>query len=85
MGWQRPDMTISFKMLGTGKTFSLYVHPTWKVAGIESLLEVVHGIGPVDKLRLVYGQCQLQRNASLREAGVSNDCIIHVMLMIRGD
>ena len=85
MGWQRPDMTIYFRTLA-GKTGSLYVHSTWKGAGVESLLEVLHGIGPTYDLRMICGPCVvLKHSASLREAGVSKGCTIVLMLMLRGD
>ena len=84
MGWQRPNEILYFKTC-TRSTVSLRVHSTWTVAGIMSLLEVVHGIGPAGELRMIFASRQLVHSASLREAGLSHECTVHVILKLRGD
>ena len=84
MGWQRADQTVHFKTLN-GQNFSLRVHPTWKVIGIESLLEVLHGMTSPGSLRLIYDCRQLDHSATLRESGAQDGCTIHILRKMRGD
>lgn len=84
MGWQRPNEILYCKTC-TGSTVSLRVHSTWTVAGIMSLLEVVHRIGPAGDMRMVFAGRQLEHSASLREAGLSHERTVHLILKLRGD
>lgn len=85
MGWQRPNQTIYIKTL-TGTAVSLRVHPTWTVAAIESLLEIVHGVGPEhDYVRMVFAGRRLDCSDTLRDVGVSDESTLHLIPVLRGD
>lgn len=82
-GWQRPDEIIYFKTV-KGNTVSLNVHSTWKVAGVESLLEVVHDI-PSSGLRMIHGWGQLKHSPTLREVRVQENSTVHLTYSMLGD
>ena len=82
MGWQRPRQTMHFKTL-TGLTFNLHVHPTWRVAGVQSILEVVHGIGVAGQLHLVFVGRQLVPDATLSESGAQDGSIMYMVVACR--
>lgn len=89
MGWQRSDQTIHFKSFHR-QPFSMRVHLTWKVVGVESLLQIVHDFPPPGSLRLFFkpevGPArQLDPSATLSESRVTDGCTIHYFLKLRGD
>lgn len=88
MGWQRPSQTMHFKTL-IGRTFNLRVHPTWKFVGIESILEVVHGLGATGNHRFIYAGRQVvpggQPGATLSALGAQDGSVIHIVLALKGD
>ena len=47
------------------ETIAMRVHHTWKVVGLHSLLEVVHGQGSPGSLRLLFGGCDLKQHAMM--------------------
>ena len=84
MGWQRPDRTIHFRTTAR-QTFSLRAHFTWNTAGLGSLLEVVHGMGPLGSLRMIFGGRQLAYGVILSEIKVQDGDTIHVVNRMKGD
>lgn len=84
MGWQRPELTIFFKM-PTGETTTMRVHSAWTVAGLESLLEVLHRQGPPGTGRLINAGRRLEPRMSLSETQVQNESTIHITMLLRGD
>ena len=85
-GWKRPDhdQTIFLKSL-SGLKFTMHVHPTWNLVGIESLLEVVHGMPPPGSLRFIHQGRQLQSGQRLSETAVENQSTIDIVYMLKGD
>ncbi|KAL3145798.1 hypothetical protein ABBQ38_015175 [Trebouxia sp. C0009 RCD-2024] len=84
-GWKPPDQTMIFKKSWDASAFSLCVHPTWKLVGIESLLEVVHGMPPPGSLRVIHGGRQIRFNQRLSETAVQNESTVHLLTTLRGD
>ena len=84
MGWPRSEWTIFFKM-PTGKTTTLHVHPTWRIIGLQSRLEVVHGQCPPDSASLRFAGSRLDPHVSLSETRVRHESTIQVVIRLRGD
>lgn len=84
MGWQCPEWSIYFKM-PAGGTVTMHVHPTWTVIGLQSLLEVMHGLGPPDSASMIFAGRRLAPCIGLSETGVQHESTIHVGLKLRGD
>ncbi|KAL3145800.1 hypothetical protein ABBQ38_015177 [Trebouxia sp. C0009 RCD-2024] len=85
-GWERPNQTIFFRTLQL-QIFRLRVHPTWKLVGIESLLEVVHGMPPPGIVRFVRGGqlINIDSGQRLSQTAMQDGSMIWIALKMRGD
>lgn len=84
MGWDRPIHQI-YVTLSTNATAILNVHPGWKVAGVMSLLEVLHDGPPPAAQRLIHRSYQLEPDETLSAAGVPDTARILLIVRLRGD
>ena len=89
-GWERPNQTIYIKTLQQRPLLSLRVHPTWELVGIESLLQVVHGMPPPGHVRLIHEGRLLNPDIidpgqRLSQTTVQDGSIIHTVYKLRGD
>ncbi|KAL3145802.1 hypothetical protein ABBQ38_015179 [Trebouxia sp. C0009 RCD-2024] len=85
-GWERPNQIIHFRDLQP-QTYSLRVHPTWRLVGVESLLEVVHGMPPPGSVNFVYAQQHINLDSGhmLGQTAVQDGSMIFTVLKLRGD
>ena len=84
-GWKPPDQIIFLRTLWNSKLITMRVHSTWKVVGIESLLEVVHGMGPPGSLMFIYQGLPIQSGIRFSETAVQNESTVQLAYRMRGD
>ena len=84
MGWQRPNLQIHVKT-GSERMFPFKIHHTWTVAGLESILEILHGVNPPGSMRIICAGYQFQSHQTLGERNILQDSIIHLVGRLRGD
>ncbi|KUJ10777.1 ubiquitin-domain-containing protein [Mollisia scopiformis] len=75
-------ITIYVKTL-TGRTISLTVDLTMTVDDVKCLIQDKEGIPP-DQQRLIFEGSQLQDECVLASLGIESDCVLHLVLRLRG-
>jgi len=73
---------IYFRKL-TGKTFSLSVHLTDSIESIKAMIQYQEGT-PADQQRLLFAGVQLEDGRSLSDYDIQKNCLLHIVLRLRG-
>ena len=68
----------------TGKVLELNVFEDFLVETVKGLIQYSEGIPP-DQQRLIFAGRQLEEGKSLDEYGIQDDCVLFLILRLRGD
>ncbi|EFN52197.1 hypothetical protein CHLNCDRAFT_27202 [Chlorella variabilis] len=68
----------------TGKTHTVYAHPSWTVGNLMWTIEKMEGI-PIGFQRLLFNRKLLVGQDTLEQHKIGSQSTLHLFLQIRGD